>query len=132
MKLSNFKWLADENINSRVVDFLRQSGLDVEQVADLGMQGEKDLVVLKYALSTGRIVLTHDSDFGTLAIQSGESFVGIVYLRPGHIDSAFTIESIRSVLVADLDVKPPFIIVARRSTNQISIRLRQLGTDTDE
>jgi hypothetical protein len=43
-------------------------------------------------------VVTHDADFGTLAILQNEPLVGIVYLRPGHIDAQFTVATFQAVL----------------------------------
>jgi hypothetical protein len=54
----------------------------------------------------------------------GESVVGIVYLRPGHIDSQFTIDTITSLLQIDPEIVPPFIVVAQRKGTQVSIRVR--------
>ena len=127
MKLGEFRWLTDENINPQVVHFLRQMGLDVEDVCELGMQGESDLVILKHASAADRIVLTHDADFGTLVMHGGHSIVGIVYLRPGHIQPDFSIETLRTLLASETLVHPPFIVVARRTMNHVSIRVRELG-----
>ena len=71
--------------------------------------------------------VTHDADFGTLAIHQGEPLAGLIYLRPAHIDPKFTIEFLQAVLSADPDVVPPFILVAKRSGNKITIRIRHLG-----
>jgi predicted nuclease of predicted toxin-antitoxin system len=78
------------------------------------------------AHADGRVVLAHDSDFGTLVITQDEPFAGIVYLRPGHIDPEFTIETLRTVAVQPLDVKPPFIVVAEQKARTVRIRLRCL------
>jgi predicted nuclease of predicted toxin-antitoxin system len=78
------------------------------------------------AHADGRVVLAHDSDFGTLVITQDEPFTGIVYLRPGHIDPEFTIETLQTVAVQPLDVKPPFIVVAEQKARTVRIRLRCL------
>ena len=132
MNLRDFKWLMDENIDSDVVRFLRQSNADVQDICELGWQGMTDQVILQYAQQAGRIVLTHDSDFGTLAMHGGQTVVGIVYLRPGHIDPQFSIKTLETLLGTELDVKPPFIVVARRSQNHVSIRVRQLRENTEQ
>ena len=89
MKALDYPLLADENIHPDVIAFLRRAGLDVESVADEGLFGLPDAHVLLQATESGRVVLTHDSDFGGMAV-FGAKFVGIVYLRPGHIHSEFT------------------------------------------
>lgn len=37
------------------------------------------------------MVVTHDLAFGRSAIRAGTSFIGIIYLRPGHISAAFVL-----------------------------------------
>jgi hypothetical protein len=51
-----------------------------------------------------------------------------MFLRPGYIDPAFTIETIKAVLDRDLDVTAPFVLVARRSGLNVTIRYRPLGS----
>ena len=79
------------------------------------------------ARKENRVIITHDSDFGSLAIRTGESVVGVLYLRPGHIDSDFTIQTLQAVLKAEIEIAPPFIIVARRKEDDITIRIRPLN-----
>ena len=77
--------------------------------------------------SCSRPRYTHDADCGSLAIFQGEATVGILYLRPGHIDPQFTIEMLNVVLAADPDVTPPFVLVAKRTGTSVTIRVRQLS-----
>jgi predicted nuclease of predicted toxin-antitoxin system len=122
----DFPLLADENVHPEVVRFLSKRGSDVQSVAEEGWFGQSDADILRLAHAAGRVVLTHDSDFGTLAIAQGEPFTGIVYLRPGHIRSEFTVETLETIALQTLDVRPPFIVVAARSEQTVRIRVRQL------
>jgi predicted nuclease of predicted toxin-antitoxin system len=126
MNLSEFSLLADQNIHSDVVAHLRECQFDIVSVADLRLQGANDLTLIRLAFNQQRVVVTHDPDFGTLAILQGEPIVGILFLRPGHIRAEFTNATIDSVLSANLDVTPPFIVVAQRTVAGITIRVRQL------
>ncbi|MBO9681783.1 MAG: DUF5615 family PIN-like protein [Flavisolibacter sp.] len=74
----------------------------------------------------GRVVLTHDADFGRIMHLSQIVHTGIIFLRPGHIDFNFTIQTLKSILAAELNVQVPFILVAERSGEDIKIRLRNL------
>jgi len=85
LNLRRFRFLADENIHTDVVSFLRDLGYDVLDVREQGWSGPDDLSLIHEALQDSRVVLTHDSDFGALAVGAGEPIVGIIYLRPGHI-----------------------------------------------
>lgn len=126
MKFLQFPLLTDENINPAVVQFLRQQQFDVCDVAESGLGGIGDADLLRLASAQGRVIVTHDSDFGTLAIFQGEPVVGIVYVRPGHMDPHFTISTLRTLFETSLEIQPPFLIVARRRGQSVSIRVRQL------
>ena len=71
-------------------------------------------------------MITHDRDFGGLSIARLEPIVGIVFLRPGHIDPQFTIQTLRRLFEQDLDLAAPFLLVAKRGRNAVNIRLRSL------
>ena len=126
MKIREFSILADQNIHAGVVAFLRGEGFSVVVIALLGLAGVSDIEVLARATAEGRIVLSHDADFGTLTIPQGLPFVGIVYLRPGHVDAQFTIESLQQLLAADPDLNPPFLVVIKRSGDGVKIRVRSV------
>ena len=128
MKLREFPLLTDENVDPEVVAGLRRLGFDVLDVVESGRQGASDVDLLRWATSQGRVVVSHDADFGTLAILQNEPLVGLVFLRPGHIDPQFTMAMMGALLNTDPDVTPPFVLVARRSGNQVTIRVRALGS----
>jgi predicted nuclease of predicted toxin-antitoxin system len=126
VKPLDFPLLADENIHPDVIAYLRQQECDVRSVVEDDLIGQSDRAVLHTAYSDGRVVLTHDSDFGTLVITQNEPFVGIIYLRPGHIRAEFTIQTLRTIDAQLLDVQSPFIIVAEQKDQTVQIRTRQL------
>jgi predicted nuclease of predicted toxin-antitoxin system len=124
LKPLDYPFLADENIHPDVVAGLRSRGRNVLTAKELGLGGRPDAEILARALILGRVVLTHDSDFGMLAIARGAPYTGIVILRPGHIAAEFVLAVIQAVAEADLDVAPPFLIVAERRGNRIKVRRR--------
>ena len=128
MKLRQFPLLTDENVDPDVVAGLRGLGFDVLDVIESGRAGAGDVELLGWAKSR-RVVITHDADFGTLAVLQNEPLVGLVFLRPGHIDPQFTLATIQALLDTDLDMTPPFVLVAKRSGNRVTIRLRALDPD---
>jgi predicted nuclease of predicted toxin-antitoxin system len=125
MKALDFPLLADENVHPDVIVFLREAGLDVESVSEQGQFGLPDTHVLQQANEARRAVLTHDSDFGGLALM-GAQFIGIIYIRPVHIHADFTIKTINAIRDNAPDVVPPFILVAERTGDTVKIRVRQL------
>jgi predicted nuclease of predicted toxin-antitoxin system len=124
VKALDFPLLADENVHPEVIEFLREAGLDVESVSEQGQFGLPDTQVLQQATATGRVVLTHDSDFGGLALMGAE-FIGIIYIRPGHIRTDFTTKTLEAVRDNAPEVTPPFILVAERTGDTVKIRVRQ-------
>lgn len=54
--------LADENLDNTIIRALlrRNPDIDVVRVQDIGLSGEDDPAVLKWAAAEGRILLTHD------------------------------------------------------------------------
>jgi predicted nuclease of predicted toxin-antitoxin system len=121
-----FAFLADENIHPAVVEDLLRRGVNVVTTLQCGLVAAADGVILRAAFESNRVVLTHDSDFGRRAVARGEPLVGIVYLRPGHSQPAFTIDTLSAVLTAKLSLTGPFLLVASRSGEKARIRLRSL------
>jgi predicted nuclease of predicted toxin-antitoxin system len=104
--LEDFALLTDENIDPGVTVYLRQRSFDVADVAERGWQGRSDIDLLSAAFAEQRVIVSHDADFGRLAIASGCDLVGIVFLRPGHIDPHFTIDTIKVVLAGQFSGEP--------------------------
>jgi predicted nuclease of predicted toxin-antitoxin system len=117
--------LADENIHPLVVRFLHQQGCDIEDVLKLGLGKAADDVILAEAVKDGRIVLTHDRDFGRLAVLVRQPIYGIVYLRPGHIEPQFSVATLQAIDGRDLDFSPSFVLVARRRGPHVQLRMRR-------
>ena len=113
MRLADCRWLTDENIHPEVISHLRGRGLDVLDVREQGWRGRSDAEILEEAHREGRVVLTHDGDFGTLALLARRPVVGIVRIRPGHIRAQVTIDALDRLLVLDLELSPPFLLVVQ-------------------
>jgi predicted nuclease of predicted toxin-antitoxin system len=109
-----------------VVAFPRAEGLAVVDVTDAQLSGGSDALILTQGVAEGRVVRTHDADFGTLAIAQGAPVVGIVYLRPGHIGPEPTIATLRHLLAVNPGLTPPFVLVARRTADRVNVRIRPL------
>jgi len=80
----------------------------------------------RWRRSTFLKIQTHDSDFGALTIHQGEPVIGEVNLRPGHINPRSTIDTLTTVLGADPDLAVPFLLVARRRGDSVTLRIRHL------
>jgi predicted nuclease of predicted toxin-antitoxin system len=126
LRLKDFPLLTDENIHPEIVKSLREGGADVLDVKESRLIGSSDLVLIRKAFQEGRVVLTHDSDFGQLAVAALEPVVGIIYLRPGHYDPVFTLDTVETLFDQVAEIQAPFILVAERTGDKVKIRLRRL------
>lgn len=91
MRLHEYTFLTDENVHPAIVAALRTMGYDVLDVRESGWIGSDDVAILQRAHSLNRVVITHDRDFGAMSIARLEPLMGVVFLRPGHIDPQFTL-----------------------------------------
>jgi predicted nuclease of predicted toxin-antitoxin system len=124
MRTSDLALLADENIHPDVIRALREKARDVRSIQE-DHPGANDHTVLRIGHAEGRVVLTHDLDFGTLAIRDRAPFTGIICVRPGHISPAFVLDLLAAAEAAHVDVEAPFILVIERRASGVRIRLRR-------
>lgn len=124
MNLINCRFLADENIHPDLVSYFRSQDYDIKTVKELNLLGHSDKDIINESYKEERFIITHDSDFGTLAIAQGLSYSGIIYLRPGHKKGQNSIETIKTLFKQRIEVKDKMIIVAVKNNEQIKIRIR--------
>ena len=117
--------VADMDIAVPVVYFLRRQGVDILSAREEGWGGLTDSQILARAHAMGRFVLTHDADFGTLAVHRGEPLTGIVYLRPGGRPPAQVMADVQALMDAEIDWTPSVIAVYRAGR----LRLRRLSEE---
>ena len=127
MKLRDFGLLGDQNIREAVVEHFRSEGFDVLSAREGDLPGSADERLFELAIANGLVIVTHDRDFGRLAMFAANHPPGIVYLRPGHLSTDFTIAMVVGLLEANPDVEPPFLIVAEQTTRGLVLRTRALG-----
>ena len=126
MTLRDFPLFTDENIDPILVAFLREEGFDVVDVKESGWFGKTDLELMPIAFSEQRVIVTHDSDFGTIIFTQQEPFVGVVYLRPGHFSAAPHRQTLQTILTETLTISVPSILIAENTGESVRVRIRQL------
>lgn len=129
MTLLQCRFLTDENLHPAIAVHLRNCGLDVQDVKELGWIGRGDEELMRWAHGEQRVILTHDRDFGRLAIVQQVPFYGIVYLRPGHIVVQEVLDTLDRLLNWKQEVLPPFLLVCERIGQEIRLRLRSLPNE---
>lgn len=122
MQLSDYMLLADENVSPRVVSFLREKGFDVLDVKESGMNGTSDHILMELALREQRLVVTHDADFGTLAINNEQPCFGVLYLRL-TMPAALNVIAVLNKLIA---MNPALSSGSLVVINETRIRVRVL------
>jgi len=126
MKLHDIKILTDENISPKVVAFLRQYGIDILDTKEQHWYGKNDEDLMSTAYQDKRFVLTHDSDFGTLAINERKPCYGILYLRLSNLNPRNVIRACENVFRKDVDVFPGTILVIEETRIRIRHSSKEL------
>ena len=121
MIIKKIRILSDENISPKVIAFLRESGIDVLDSKEQNWFGKEDDELLHIANKEKRFVLTHDSDFGTLAIYEGKKYFGIIYIRVKNQHPQNVIRVCQQLLNLKTEIKQGTLIVVEESR----LRIRQ-------
>ena len=75
------KFLADMGISPRVISALRERGHDALHLQEEGLGRLPDGEILAKALVEGRVLLTHDLDFGDLLAASRGKLPSVIIFR---------------------------------------------------
>lgn len=75
------RFLLDQGLSPTVCTLLADAGHDAIHARDLGLSTAPDPVVLQVAVDDGRVLLTLDTDFGTLLAYSGDATPSVVRFR---------------------------------------------------
>lgn len=92
-----FKLLADEDVDCRIVTALQNKAFDVISVVQ-EHQGISDEAVVDLAKRLNAIVLTEDSDFGHWVFARNEKDISVIFLRYESKDFGGITDSLIRVL----------------------------------
>lgn len=73
--------LIDESLQHDLARLLSQAGHNAVHVTDLGLRGASDEALLAQAAQDDRVMVTADTDFGTLLALTGASEPSVILLR---------------------------------------------------
>lgn len=94
------RFLLDNNLAPALVALLSAAGHDSEHVREHGMQSAPDEEVLELARRNHRILISADTDFGTLLARSGAPAPSVVLIRRSRARRA---KELAALLLANLE-----------------------------
>jgi predicted nuclease of predicted toxin-antitoxin system len=75
------RFLIDNNLSPDLAEILRAAGHDVVHLREIGLQAATDDVVLARARTEERVLVSADTDFGTLLARSGAKSPSVLLMR---------------------------------------------------
>ena len=119
--LTILKFLADVNIEKRIIDFLRGAGFDVLWIPDYDCHLD-DVALLKLAFDENRIIITNDKDFGELNFLQRKPSVGIILFRIDEQNVRVKITILKNMLLKYPEkFSNHFAVIARKRIRFISM-----------
>ncbi len=73
--------LLDNNLSPHLVGPLRDAGHDAQHVRDHGLQTAPDATVLQRARERDQVLVSADTDFGTLLARTGTDEPSVILIR---------------------------------------------------
>ena len=123
------RFLADMGISPRSVAFLQNLGHDAVHLHSHGLDRLQDSSILDKAQEEGRVLLTHDLDFGELIAASGARLPSIVVFRLRNMHPETVNRHLASLLSQHLELLEQGAIV---SVTEGQIRARVLPIERSQ
>ena len=98
------KFLIDQNRSPRLAALLRERGHDAVHTLELGLERAEDIDLLLLAEREERIVVSGDTDFGTLLAVSGRIIPSVILFRSRK---ALTADQHAELILSHLDDLAP-------------------------
>lgn len=117
------RFLAGMGLAQNTVSFLRAQGHDAVHLRDFGLQRLKDEQIVEKARQEGRVILTHDLDFGRIVALSSATQPSVTTLRLGDMQPAHVNHYVAQVLGRFTTQLEEGALV---SVNEQGIRVRSL------
>ena len=117
------KFLADMGLARSTVAFLRAQGHDAVHLRDQGLQQLEDDEIVEKARIEGRVILTHDLDFGRIIAVGRASVPSVITFRLNDMRPAQVNRYLAEVLARFAERLEAGALV---SVNERGIRVRSL------
>jgi len=116
------KFLTDENVSLSVVRMLRSLGHDVKDIKEADLAGVEDEEIITLGLREGRVIITHDKDFGNLLTFPLREHSGVILLRLHHPTPENACAALNRVLASVPEGK---LLGALTVVDEVRIRVRE-------
>jgi predicted nuclease of predicted toxin-antitoxin system len=93
--------IADENIDNRIIDAIRNLGIEVYSVS-LNNKGISDYQIIEISKKPPRIILSRDKDFGEWVFVNNVKGISVLFLRYKFAETEQIIEIIKNLLTNHL------------------------------
>ena len=115
------RFLADENISSKVVNALRSKGIQIVSIKEFA-SSLSDETVLETANAQNRILITFDTDFGELVFKRKLKAKGVILLKFVPKSSLHTLETITNLLATQTKIEDHFLIVKEKRIRVLRLK----------
>jgi predicted nuclease of predicted toxin-antitoxin system len=116
------QFLVDNALSPAVAVALCHAGHDCIHVRDVGLSAAPDTEIFRYATSENRHVLTADTDFGTIAVTSGQKLPSIILLRiqPSTVEEDIDL-SILAITNLSVEIESGCVVSVQRTGMRVRI-----------
>jgi len=124
------RFLLDNNLSPKLVDFLRTAGHDVVHVRDIDLGSATDAVIFNAARAQDRVLIRADTDFGTLLARTHATKPSFLLIRRagGRRASEQAAIILTNLSVVEADINAGAVVVLGETT----LRIRRLPIGTPD
>lgn len=116
-------FLLDENLPPSLCPLLIELGYQARHIVDVNLFNTDDLDILLFAEKSGEIIITHDTDFGTLLALHQKERPSVILFRFEQVNKAVFFDLLKNNLSAiQNDLEHGAIVVIA----EVGIRIRKL------
>lgn len=120
------KFLVDNALSPVIAEGMRKAGIEARHVKDLGMHDAPDLEIFEYAFENDMIIVSADTDFGTLLALRQYAKPSVVLFRNAEKRPALQLSLLLSSLpMLEIDLSVGSVVVFE--DNRIRIRKLPIG-----